>query len=539
MRMLAAAALAFLLAASGSASSRSRRAVCSPKAGPAYANSVRRALRARQDLWGNRLLSAPNGPTYRAATRYLKPLLLAATHGRRLTASGTYYLPFAQPLGARGAKNFALHVADGSQILSQRADGHSLNVFVGPRGTERYGSCLSRLTPATLADGYLPILETAYVDSSGVRYQEESFAVRGLGTRGLVSFVRLTAVAGSARGATLRLAISAPGSATVRGNLVGRGRNRLAFSPGGRVNGSSIMYRVASGQTKTIYAAWFNHPAGSRLPRLDEGTYAAAREGVADFWQNRLAEGASLDVPEERVLDAEQNLLIQELTQTWRYSIGNSYQELSFREGLDVAEVMASYGYGDVTRAMLRKSLHRLALGSSNSKIGAELDATARYYRLYADRGYIHEVTHTLIRFVSVLAEQIDWPGGSGLLDRERFSTDIATRVYGLHSQAVVWESLRAMSGVWAETGHPRLAARCRRLSERLGAALRRAVRRSERRLRDGTLFVPAAIRCTESRPTRFPALIRSTGSTSPVSWRTTTTPISSSSACTECSRRA
>jgi hypothetical protein len=155
---------------------------------------------------------------------------------------------------------------------------------------------------------------------------------------------------------------------------------------------------------------------------------------------------------------------------------------------------MAGYGYGDITRAMLRTSLHRLAFAASNSKMGDELVATARYYRLYADRGYVHEVTHTLTRYVDMLGRQIARPGGSGLLDRERFSSDISSRVLGLHSQAVVWEGLRAMAGVWAETGHPKLAGRCHRLSARLGAALRRAARRSERRLKDGTLFVPASL---------------------------------------------
>ena len=58
-------------------------------------------------------------------------------------------------------------------------------------GRERYGSCLSRLAAPRLADGFLPILETQYVDAAGNRYRQESFAVRGLGTGDLVSFVRL------------------------------------------------------------------------------------------------------------------------------------------------------------------------------------------------------------------------------------------------------------------------------------------------------------------------------------------------------------
>jgi len=196
----------------------------------------------------------------------------------------------------------------------------------------------------------------------------------------------------------MRLAVSSPAGAVM--GLAGTRPSRLAFSAGGQADGSSIRYRVEPGETKTVYAAWLSHSPGSRLPRLGEGTYAAAREGLIGFWQSRLAQGATIDVPEQRVQDAEQSLLIQELGQTWRYSIGNPYQELSVREGLDVAEVMAAYGYGDVTRAMLRTSLHKLAYAASNSRLGDELVATARYYRLSADRAYVQEVTHTLTRFV-------------------------------------------------------------------------------------------------------------------------------------------
>ena len=56
-----------------------------------------------------------------------------------------------------------------------------------------------------------------------------------------------------------------------------------------------------------------------------------------------------------------------------------------------------------------------------------------------------------------------------GSSQRERFSSDIPDSVYGLHSQAVVWQGLRWMGLVWAETGDAALAATCRRLADRLG----------------------------------------------------------------------
>ncbi len=70
------------------------------RATPAYAGSVLRALRSKRDLWGEQLIRRPGGPTYAAVRRLLKPLLFARARSKPLTASGVYYLPFAQPLGS-------------------------------------------------------------------------------------------------------------------------------------------------------------------------------------------------------------------------------------------------------------------------------------------------------------------------------------------------------------------------------------------------------------------------------------------------------
>ena len=78
-----------------------------------------------------------------------------------------YYLALAQPEGVQGAGSVALHVADGSQIVSERVGGRSLTVRVGAGGRERYGACLRRLVNARLADGWLPIVETGYTDAAG------------------------------------------------------------------------------------------------------------------------------------------------------------------------------------------------------------------------------------------------------------------------------------------------------------------------------------------------------------------------------------
>ncbi len=455
----------------------------------AYAGSVLRALRAKKDVWGEQLIRRPAGPTYAAVRRLLKPLLFARARRKPLTASGVYYLPFAQPLGSHGAHEIALHVADGSQILARTASGASLRVLVGPGGSEPFGSCLTRLSHPTLAEGYLPILQTQYVDSAGVRYRQESFAVRGLGTGALVSFVSVTASAGAGRGAVIRLVHS-----THR-------RGRTAQS---RREDAALHYRVEPGETATVYVAWL--PSDLRPVTIDAETYEVAREQLVDFWDARLGQAVTYDVPEPVVMNAQRSLLEQDLALTWRYSIGNPYEEFSSAESLDVAEVMGSYGFTGVMRQILGTSFRRFPLAPSTWRMGELMIASARYYQLTGDRAFLNWVTRRIDWFMTVFGRQLR-SDPHRLLRQQRFSADIATRVYGLHAQASVWQGLNAIAAVWAATGRPAHAARARGLAFRLKLGLQRAVRASSHRLKDGSLFVPAVL-LAKHKP--FDALTRS-----------------------------
>jgi len=439
--LAAAVVAAFAPAAHGSAH------CTAPKVGAAYAERVSRVLAAGRDVWGDRLLAAPNGPTLAAASRLLPPLLYAAGHGgRRLTASGVYYLPFTLPVSVGGARGFGLHVADGSQIIVRRIGGPTLTVDVGG---EQFGTCVQRLEPPELAEGWLPILEVGYRDGRGVRYREESFV--GRVGHSLASYVHVT----------------------------GPGVVRLVTSRRQAVRGTDVY-------------ALFVHD-GARLRRIDAVAYDAARARVVAYWDESVAAGASFVAPEARVNAAERALVVQELEMTWRYSVGNVYEELSYAEALDVAQVMAGYGYGDVSRQILRFTLRQLPGRFTNWRAGERLVAGAQYYRMTRDAAYVDEETPGLRAVVERLARGLE-SSRTGLLPRERYSSDIPDEINSLQGQTLVWQGLRAMADVWSSTGRSALAARSRLLAARLERGLRRAVALSERRLPDGSLFVPAAL---------------------------------------------
>ena len=463
----------------------------------AYASRVNAALGARQDVWGNELLRVRGGPTYAGVQAYLHPLMLvgppAGDSPNRLTDSGIYYLALGRPGGPGTPRSLNLHVADGSQIVSEYVKRARLSVDVGMPGYERYGSCLARLAPPRLAAGYLPILRTSYVDADGVHYKQESFATKIPETRSLVSFVRVTV---DPRGSRLkaprvRFLPSVTGLRRVGNQLRSRRKTFLVFGPGGRLDGGSVVYSAHDGKPRTVYAAWLARPSLTRFFRLDRKTYNSARRSAAGYWDRRLAAGAQVQVPDRRVLHAERNLLIQNLLHIWRYSLANAYERFSW-EMVDVAEVLGEYGFTGVERQIVEESFHRRSV-FPNRAVGVRMAGVADYYRRTGDAGFVDRMTPALQILLGKLQAQLA-QSPNGLLDRERYGVDITRPVYGLHDQALALQGLRLIAGVWLETGHTPLAAQATAAADQLEAGLRAAVHASSSRLGDGSLFIPISL---------------------------------------------
>ena len=269
----------------------------------------------------------------------------------------------------------------------------------------------------------------------------------------------------------------------------GAARACVADAAGER-DGRGVVYRIRG--TAVIHVAWVHARAGADIVP-DGAVYDAARGAVSRFWDDALARGTTFEVPEQRVVDAERSLLVQQRSLAWRYSVGNPYEELSFAEALDAARVTAAYGHADVSEAILRLAVRRLPARYTNWRAGAVLVAAADLFRLTRDRALVDRITPALTTVLRRLEHQLRGPG-PGLLDREPFSSDVTRPVIGLHGQATVWQGLLAMARVWSRLDDRRLAARATWAADRLERALRQAARASTRRLADGSLFVPAAL---------------------------------------------
>src|SRR5262249_57533128 len=106
--------------------------------------------------------------------------------------TGVYYMPVGVPSGLAGRGSVALHVADGSQIMTNRWNDRNTQIFVGD-GTERFGATIGNLGGPSLYRGYLPVLQVGDRDANGVRYTQEAFATFLPGTQQLASYVPVRA----------------------------------------------------------------------------------------------------------------------------------------------------------------------------------------------------------------------------------------------------------------------------------------------------------------------------------------------------------
>jgi len=184
-----------------------------------------------------------------------------------------------------------------------------------------------------------------------------------------------------------------------------------------------VRYRIPRCETATVYAEWLNKPSDARHVHADAATYGTARNVVVNFWNERLGAGARFSVPEPAVQNAQLGVLGQQIALGWRYSVGNPYEELSFAEALDSAEVTAAYGYPSVAESIIELSLNRLKRKPkrfTTFRAGHLLSTAAFYYRLTHDRTFLRKTTPELRRLVSGISTRQTRTGPKhGLLEPE------------------------------------------------------------------------------------------------------------------------
>ncbi|MEV7629254.1 family 43 glycosylhydrolase [Actinoplanes sp. NPDC089786] len=489
-----------------------------------YADRVNDMLNDKTDRWGEKLIAGPDGPTY----ENIKPLLMPANGSDgQLTASHFYYLPFTypkpDPRTAVTNRQYSLHVADGSQIVSQweqKFGGYEhnfdecpagqqgdipqcLTFGVGSGGTEIYGSDRTRLAEPKLTGDYLPILALSYTDAQGVRYDRESFTARDSQTNALVSHVKFD-IQSSGTAPTIRIRIVGPdlAGATLSGNrLVKNGRTFLAYSGTATWQDSYLTLRppLSSGKAE-VYLAILNENAAATSLQANSSTWTSAKNTISTYWQNVVNGGAKVEVPEKYAADAMRNLLMQNLVMGWQQSIGNAYEahDDTFAFVPEVGpsiEVLGDFGFASDYRTNMDVLVKRGQGPDTflNWERGIKLQNAAYHYFQSNDASFIRNNLTTFRSFLTEYARQRA-ADPNGLLEKQQYGTDIDSDVYGVHHQAEAWRGIRDMGNALRQMGETAIADQFATQANGLRTALLNAVTASEKVLPDGSIFLPISL---------------------------------------------
>lgn len=471
-----------------------------------YVQALNEALASNTDLFGEQVLARPEGPTFDNVKDFLIPLKLVGT---RLTESGVYYIPFGRPNNLSGFGPAALHVGDGSQIISQVSTGAKTTILVGETGQERYGYAEARLAQEYLDGGYYPVLVNEYTDASGVRYTQESFADYIYGTTELVSFVKIT-VHQSIH--TVKVVFYFPDEElTLAGDRLLQSDGRVrAIVPAGSIltDGNRLICEPDIRDVdRRLYFARLLHPSDyCKIQTIDSLRYEIEKAELKDYWDGELAKGATFDTPEVLVNDARKNLLIQNLYMGYFFSIGNAYQDYFNVEGPDAAQIMGLYGYIDRQKA-IQETLLALPKREyqKNWETAEQLSHAVQYYRISGDSAFINRYRKRFVKDMAGYETQMNTPGNNGVLSRENYSGDISTRLVYLHHQASAWRGMRDMAFLLKSSGHAE-GEKYLALAAMLKSRLTDAMNSEKTVLPDSSIFIPTEL-FTGKKPEPYPII--------------------------------
>jgi hypothetical protein len=178
------------------------------------------------------------------------------------------------------------------------------------------------------------------------------------------------------------------------------------------------------------------------------------------------------------------------------YSIGNFYQT-SYTEQYNALKTLGEYGHPDIERKLNEQLMDFTQGGRKGFDtlfMGIKLWAAANYYKRTRDQEFIDKYTPTFAKWAETFAQQIA-ADPNGLLQKENWAGDIGGPTYALsYNQGYGFAGLRDMAHVWSLSGHDDLAKQYAPLVARFEKSLQSAIERSEVKLSDGSLFVPARL---------------------------------------------
>jgi hypothetical protein len=181
----------------------------------------------------------------------------------------------------------------------------------------------------------------------------------------------------------------------------------------------------------------------------------------------------------------------------WRYSVGNAVYDNEYYacESGDSLIGLLTYGY----TAEARKGMAELVQWDHgpamylNWEKAAKLIYATEYWHYTRDDAFIRERVDIYRSYMRDFQNQMA-ADSYGLLTPQRFSGDIPTALHYIHHQAPAWRGMRDMAHLLGKLGYAQDAAEFGGSAKKLHANLTKAMKDAQRRLPDGSLFVPTEL---------------------------------------------
>jgi hypothetical protein len=423
------------------------------------------AAAAKKDVWGEAAMAQPNGASYEFFEKLLPP-------PRYVNADFKYY-PVV--LSAPNTRIKARLISNGSGV-NLRGGTRSWNdlgtpvIFrVGPDEL-RFGEFPDRLEQPTLAQGFLPIPEIRYShfnQDEKQTYRLDAFVSPEPSlAENAVVFVKFSLAEGTNGLITAQIDARPPikfaeGKVTNdKGQVLAyfdkswtweRGSAHAKISQRKQATMAIPTKPLAEGESFSFGSA----QAGGTPGETEFTSYDQHRKECVKTWENLLARGMTIEVPEPYVQNAWRHLLIQNFElingDKMHYSSGNQYDKLYEAEGSDAALAMMIWGYEADARRLIPPLLDFTRKDLEFHQAGHKLDDICRYYWQTRDAEFVKAMRPRWKKEVERIV--VSRTNEHGLFPKEQYCGDIATPVYSLNSNAKCWAALRDLVPVLNEIG--------------------------------------------------------------------------------------
>jgi hypothetical protein len=414
---------------------------------------VEEVIASKVDLWGEAALRQPGGPTYDFFAPLLPPL--------RYVDADFHHYPIV--LSAPGSTAKARLVSNGSafnalarQPTWRNETGVPVHVRVGEQ-REPFGFDLGRLEGPRYADGFLPIVQLQY-RHDGLSYGQEAFAA-------------------------VDDDLAAAGTAVVRFDFPGRdlGRVDLRFEYGSEVltaRGGTICDTTGKAlaaydenwdwnparnhliskveHAPTAYVTIFTRPiAAALVPAAGADFYHRQRSVCENRWRQLLSSGMTIDVPEPYVNNAWRSLIAGTYAivsgDDLNYSASNQYARKYAHESGEALRSLVIFGHARDAARMIRPLFVYRRPNIEYHDGAFKLRLLADYYFITRDKALIRDLQPSWRKEIDLIAGARD--PSTGLLPREKYCSDIDTRIRSANANANAWRGLRDMAVVLDDLG--------------------------------------------------------------------------------------